>query len=146
MILEQATLPVRPGQAAEFEAAFAQAKAIIAASPGFRSLTLSRCLERPDAYLLLVEWERLEDHTEGFRRTAAFEEWRALRITSTIRRQRWSITSRWTAWSPSFGNVDNARPMPLALHVVNAATTYRGTPQWKHPHRHDPPLDHSARA
>jgi heme-degrading monooxygenase HmoA len=78
MILEQATLPVRPGQAAEFEAAFAQAKAIIAASPGFRSLTLSRCLERPDAYLLLVEWERLEDHTEGFRRTAAFEEWRAL--------------------------------------------------------------------
>ena len=34
--------------------------------PGFRGLTLSRCLERPGTYLLLVGWDRLEDHTEGF--------------------------------------------------------------------------------
>ena len=25
-------------------------------------------MERPSCFLLLVEWERLEDHTEGFRR------------------------------------------------------------------------------
>lgn len=78
MILEQAVLPVKPGQESEFEAAFEQAKAIISETPGFRSLTLSRGIERPDTYLLLVEWERLEDHTEGFRSSAEYQQWRSL--------------------------------------------------------------------
>lgn len=78
MILEQAVLPVKPGQEPEFEAAFEQAKAIISTMPGFRSLTLSRCIERPETYLLLVEWERLEDHTEGFRGSAEYQQWRSL--------------------------------------------------------------------
>ena len=78
MVLEHALLPVRPGQEADFEAAFAEARTVIAASPGFRRLSLSRCLERPGTYLLLVEWERLEDHTEGFRGSAGYQRWRAL--------------------------------------------------------------------
>jgi len=78
VILEHALLPVRPGQEADFERAFATAKDIISAVPGFRNLTLSRCLERPGGYLLLVEWDRLEDHTEGFRGSPAYEDWRAL--------------------------------------------------------------------
>ena len=78
MILEHALLPVRPGQEADFERAFATAKDIISAVPGFRNLTLSRCLVRPGSYLLLVEWDRLDDHTEGFRGSPAYEDWRAL--------------------------------------------------------------------
>ena len=78
MILEHALLPVRRGQEEEFEAAFAQAQPLIERQPGFRSLTLSRCLERPGTYLLLVEWERLEDHTEGFRGSADYQQWRDL--------------------------------------------------------------------
>jgi len=78
VILEHALLPVRPGQEADFERAFATARDIISAVPGFRNLTLSRCLERPGVYLLLVEWDRLEDHTEGFRGSPAYEDWRAL--------------------------------------------------------------------
>ena len=78
MVLEHALLPVRPGREAEFEAAFARARPLIAASPGFRSLRLSRCLERPDTYLLLVEWDTVEDHTEGFRGSPAYGRWRAL--------------------------------------------------------------------
>ena len=78
VILEHALLPVRPGQEAAFEAAFAEAKGIIAAMPGFAGLTLSRCLERPDTYLLLVHWERLEDHTEGFRGAPEYQQGRAL--------------------------------------------------------------------
>ena len=78
MILEHALLPIRPGQEADFELAFATAKSIISAMPGCRNLTLSRCLERPGVYLLLVEWDRLEDHTEGFRGSPAYEDWRAL--------------------------------------------------------------------
>ena len=78
MILEHAVLPVLPGREAEFEEAFAKAKRIIAAMPGFAGLTLSRCLERPEGYLLLVQWERLEDHTQGFRGSADYQEWRTL--------------------------------------------------------------------
>ncbi len=76
--MEHALLSVRPGQEAEFETAFADARAIIASMPGFRGLALTRCLERDNVYLLLVEWERLEDHTAGFRGSAAYEEWRRL--------------------------------------------------------------------
>lgn len=78
MILEHALLPVRPGQEADFERAFAEAKDVISAMPGFRGLTLARCVERPDAYLLLVQWDRLEDHTVGFRGSPAYQRWRAL--------------------------------------------------------------------
>jgi heme-degrading monooxygenase HmoA len=78
VVLEHALLTVRPGEQEAFEAAFAQARQLIAASPGFRQLSLSRCLEREDQYLLLVEWDRLEDHTEGFRGGAAYAEWKAL--------------------------------------------------------------------
>jgi heme-degrading monooxygenase HmoA len=78
VILEHAELPVQPGLEAEFEAALARAEPLIAGMPGFAGLTLSRCLERPSTYLLLVHWERLEDHTEGFRGSPEYQQWRAL--------------------------------------------------------------------
>jgi heme-degrading monooxygenase HmoA len=78
MITEQAVLDVKPGEEPSFEAAFAEAKAIIASMPGFESLQLLRCLERPNRYLLLVEWARLEDHTLGFRGSSEYEEWKRL--------------------------------------------------------------------
>jgi heme-degrading monooxygenase HmoA len=78
MVLEHAVLEVIPGQEAAFEEAFSRAKAIISAARGFQSLKLSRCLEDPSRYLLLVEWARLQDHTDGFRGSAAYQEWRTL--------------------------------------------------------------------
>jgi heme-degrading monooxygenase HmoA len=78
VIVEQALLPVKPGRELDFEVAFERAKLIIASMPGFGKLTLSRCIERPSNYLLIVEWDRLEDHTEGFRGSAEYQEWRAL--------------------------------------------------------------------
>jgi heme-degrading monooxygenase HmoA len=78
VILEHALLPVKPGEEAAFETAFAQAKLIIAGMPGFRRLTLSRCIEQPSTYLLLVEWRCLEDHIEGFRSSPQYQEWRQL--------------------------------------------------------------------
>jgi heme-degrading monooxygenase HmoA len=78
MILEHALLDVVPGQEAAFETAFAEAKAIISSMKGFVSLRLERCIESPSRYLLLVEWETLEDHTAGFRGSAEYQQWRAL--------------------------------------------------------------------
>ena len=78
MILEHALLSVEDGEQDAFEAAFGQATEPIAGMPGFGRLTLSRCLERSNTYLLLVEWGRLEDHTRGFRGSPQYQEWRAL--------------------------------------------------------------------
>jgi len=78
MILEVAVLNIRPGQSAEFERAFEQAQAIISSMPGYSSHQLRRCLESKDKYILLVYWQRLEDHTVGFRQSAQYQEWRRL--------------------------------------------------------------------
>ena len=78
MILESALLDVRPGEESAFEAAIKEARRLIAATSGFRSIAVRRCLETPNRYILLVEWDRLEDHTIGFRQSARYETWRAL--------------------------------------------------------------------
>lgn len=78
MVLEQAVIRVLPGQEAAFEAAFGEAREVLSDSAGFLGARLARGVESPATYLLLVEWERLEDHTEGFRNSPAFGRWRAL--------------------------------------------------------------------
>jgi len=78
MILESAILDVKPGESAAFEAAFAEARAIIAGSDGCLSYDLRRCMEKSGRYLLLVRWRSLEDHTKGFRGSAAYQDWRRL--------------------------------------------------------------------
>jgi heme-degrading monooxygenase HmoA len=72
MILEVAILNVKTGQGAAFE----EAQTIIAAMPGYLSHQLQRCLEFPNRYILLVNWNKLEDHTVGFRQSAEYQEWK----------------------------------------------------------------------
>lgn len=78
MILETAVLDVRTGQEAEFEAAFSEAKHVIAAMPGFLGLQLQQCIEQPGRYLLLIHWRSLTDHTQGFRGSSAYQDWKRL--------------------------------------------------------------------
>lgn len=78
MILEVAVLDVKTGQEAVFEGAFHQARAIIASIPGFLSLELQHCIEKKTRYLLLVKWNKLEDHTVGFRQSSQYQEWKRL--------------------------------------------------------------------
>lgn len=76
MILEHAVLTVVPGQEEAFEKDFDEARHIIAAADGFRTLRLARGIESPNQFVLLVEWDSLEDHTVGFRESERFVEWR----------------------------------------------------------------------
>jgi heme-degrading monooxygenase HmoA len=78
MILEIAHLQVRPGQGDAFEAAFATAQRIISSMPGYLGHELQRCLEQTGHYMLLVRWRSVEDHEQGFRKSAGYQEWRAL--------------------------------------------------------------------
>jgi heme-degrading monooxygenase HmoA len=80
MILEVAQLPVRAGEEAEFEAAFADAEKIISAQPGFLSHELVRGADADNGsqYVLLVRWETVAAHQEGFRSSADYQAWREL--------------------------------------------------------------------
>jgi len=78
VILEHAILDVRPGEEEAFLAAFTTARTLISSMPGFLSLRLGRGIEQPSRFLLLVEWEHLEDHTTGFRGSPEYQQWRAL--------------------------------------------------------------------
>lgn len=78
MVLEVAILDVRPGLGDGFEAAFREASPLIAESPGYLSHELRRCFEDTNRYILLVHWRTLEDHTQGFRGSDRYQEWRRL--------------------------------------------------------------------
>jgi len=78
MILESAALQIQTGQSAAFELAFREAQTIISSMPGYISHELQRCLEREDHYLLLVRWENVAAHEEGFRKSVRYQEWKKL--------------------------------------------------------------------
>ena len=78
MILEIATLDVRPGQRDAFQAAFREASTVIAGMKGYIAHQLQECLENPQRFVLLVWWQTLEDHTVGFRGSAEYQRWRTL--------------------------------------------------------------------
>lgn len=46
---------------------FSVASQYISAVSGYKGHTLRKCLEGPGKYILLVDWESLEDHTVSFR-------------------------------------------------------------------------------
>ncbi|MDQ8736041.1 antibiotic biosynthesis monooxygenase [Paenibacillus sp. LHD-38] len=78
MILEVAVLHVKEGMSDEFERDFKRASTIISSMKGYRSHEFQKCLEEKRKYILLVRWETLEDHTEGFRGSAEYLEWKRL--------------------------------------------------------------------
>jgi heme-degrading monooxygenase HmoA len=78
MILEVAVLNIKAGQTGDFEMAFAEAQTIISSMNGYISHQLKKCVENDHQYLLLVEWETLEDHTVGFRQSQEYQRWKAL--------------------------------------------------------------------
>ena len=78
MILEVVILDIKPALLSEYESAFEQAQKIISGRKGYISHQLQKCLEKPNRYILLVNWQTLTDHTVGFRESAEYQEWRKL--------------------------------------------------------------------
>lgn len=78
MILEVATLHIKQGFSADFEKSFQEAQSIISSTKGYMSHELKKSMEQEDKYLLLVTWETIEDHEEGFRKSEAYQEWKTL--------------------------------------------------------------------
>jgi heme-degrading monooxygenase HmoA len=78
MILEVAVLFIKEGLEEQFEYDFKKAGQYIASISGYIGHTLHKCVEQKNKYLLLVQWETLEDHTIGFRQSAVYEHWKKL--------------------------------------------------------------------
>ncbi|MBY0426049.1 MAG: antibiotic biosynthesis monooxygenase [Cytophagales bacterium] len=78
MILEVSILQVKPGHETDFERDFHHAGAYIRSIKGYVRHSLRKCLEQNNKYILLVDWENLEDHTLGFRQSPQYQEWKKL--------------------------------------------------------------------
>lgn len=78
MVLEIAEFTVRAGQEDEFAAAYREAVAQIKVTEGFRSVRMTRGVESPTRFVLLVEWDSVEAHTVGFRQSDRYPRWREL--------------------------------------------------------------------
>lgn len=79
MILEVADIRIQPGRQAEFDAAIVRGvTTVIARAEGFSGYQVHKGIESPERYLLMIRWDRLEDHTVGFRQSEAFAQWRAI--------------------------------------------------------------------
>ena len=78
MVLEVALIDVVPGQEEAFAAAYREGHPILTGTPGCRSVRMTRGVESASRFVLLVEWDRLEDHLANFRGSDRFTRWRAL--------------------------------------------------------------------
>ncbi|MBE1492188.1 antibiotic biosynthesis monooxygenase family protein [Plantactinospora soyae] len=78
MVLEVALIDVLAGQEDAFARAYAEGHPVLAGTPGCRSVRMTRGIESPSRFVLLVEWDSVEAHLENFRDTERFTTWRSL--------------------------------------------------------------------
>ncbi len=78
MILEVAILNVVDGKEKQFEKDFEIATQYISSINGYIKHSSKKCIEKTNQYILLVEWETLENHTVGFRESLQYIEWKKL--------------------------------------------------------------------
>ncbi|MFC7548553.1 antibiotic biosynthesis monooxygenase family protein [Plantactinospora sp. GCM10030261] len=78
MVLEVALIDVLPDHGEEFAAAYAKAREALVTTPGCRSVRMTRGIESPSRFVLLVEWDSVSAHEENFRATERFVRWRSL--------------------------------------------------------------------
>lgn len=77
MVLEVALIDVTPGAEQQFADAYREAHALVASTPGCRSVRMTQGVESPSRFVLLVEWDSVDAH-QLFRDSDRFPQWRAL--------------------------------------------------------------------
>jgi heme-degrading monooxygenase HmoA len=77
MVLEVADIQVTPGAEEEFLAAYRGIRDVLVTTPGCNSVRMTRGIESPARFTLLVEWDSVDAHEDNFRASERFERWRA---------------------------------------------------------------------
>ncbi len=78
MVLEVALFDILAGRGDEFAAAYAKARELLVGTPGCLSVRMTRGIETPDRFVLMVEWDSVDAHLDNFRATERFTAWRGL--------------------------------------------------------------------
>jgi heme-degrading monooxygenase HmoA len=76
MVLEVALIDVQPGSESAFEAGYRRVVSALRESAGLLSIRMTRGIETPTRFVLLVEWESLAAH-QAFRNSDRFAIWRS---------------------------------------------------------------------
>jgi heme-degrading monooxygenase HmoA len=76
MVLEVAEIKITPGREDAFKEAYRSAREHVSVSPGFGSMRMTQGVENPSRFVLLIEWDSVEAHEQGFRETDRFAKWR----------------------------------------------------------------------
>ncbi len=76
MVTEIADFTVLADKQEQFADAVRDGLRYVSDTPGFRSARLTRSVETPTRFVLLIEWDSVEAHTVGFRESENFGRWR----------------------------------------------------------------------
>jgi quinol monooxygenase YgiN len=74
MVIEYIRYKVTPERHEAFETAYAEAARSLDASEHCQAYEVARGVEDADAYVVRIEWDSVEGHEQGFRRSAEFRE------------------------------------------------------------------------
>jgi len=76
MVTEVADIHVTPEREDGFIAAYRSVHHVLATTPGCHSVRMTRCIESPSRFVLLVERDDVAAHDQNFRATERFITWR----------------------------------------------------------------------
>ena len=72
MVIEYIRYAVPTDRAADFESAYLDARTALEASEHCLSYELAQGIEEPEHWILRIEWDSLEGHEQGFRKSREF--------------------------------------------------------------------------
>ena len=78
MIIEKAYFTIHEGLEPKFEETFKEAVRYISETEGYMNYRLLKSVETELKYVILIEWETLASHTEGFMTSDRFEKFTSL--------------------------------------------------------------------
>lgn len=77
-ICEHVQLSVVAHQVMEFIDQFKVAEQIISRQPGYQSHRLIQHHDVPNQFILLIDWDHISSHRDGFRKSADYLMWKSL--------------------------------------------------------------------
>lgn len=77
MVTEVAIFTALAGKEDELGPAIVRGLDVIRQHPECISSRVERCIEKPEQYMLIVNWTSLEAHTEDFRGGPLYPQWRS---------------------------------------------------------------------
>ncbi|GIG70785.1 antibiotic biosynthesis monooxygenase family protein [Phytomonospora endophytica] len=72
MVIEYIRYVIPTARSAEFEEAYASASRVLDADPHCLGYEIARGVEEPENHIVRIEWDSVEGHEQGFRRSPGF--------------------------------------------------------------------------